>query len=350
MDENDIYQEIQERLKGQLVIIIGTGSSMALDYDFGMNSLESYLKKTVPLQINKNSKAVLEWKKVLLKRKSGLDFENSLNGVTSQILLNKIISETGKYVASINLKNLPKIEQGDIPLKALFKKLKETFCYVKPTIDVITPNYDLIIENALSQINLDFNDGFYGGLQKIFDWNESESQYFRFEHGKKTNDNYAKIKYHFKLHKVHGSLNYFVTNDLVVRNDTLSYFEKPFNLERFIITPGDTKHKRIVENRQFYREMDSAIEKAETYLFIGYGFNDLDIDKKICHNIKQYNKKAIIVTKDLTGDAPQILKDNPNIIAIAENKTGGSIIKYENSEINVNSTIWQIDVFANTIL
>lgn len=78
-----------------------------------------------------------------------------------------------------------------------------------------------------------------------------------------------------------------------------------------IITPGETKHKRIVENRQFYREMDNSIDKAQTYFFIGYGFNDIDIDKKICQNINQVNRKAIIVTKDLIGNALKIIKDNP---------------------------------------
>lgn len=349
-DLNIIYQEIQERLRKQLVVIVGTGSSMAVDYDFGMNSLETHLKKEIPIQIKKNDKALTEWKKVSHNRKHGHDFENSLNGISSQFLLNRIISETGKYVAYINNKNLSKINQGNIPIKSLFERLKQTFSYVNPSIDIITPNYDLIIENALSQCNLDYNDGFFGGLQKGFDWSESEQQFIRIERENKTNKVYSRIKPHFKLHKVHGSLNYFVDNDFVVRNDSLAYFDKTLNLERFIITPGDTKHKRIVENRQFYREMDSAIDKAQTYLFIGYGFNDLDIDKKICQNIKNSNRKAIIVTKDLTGNAPQIIIDNPNIIAIADNNCGGSIIKYDNSELNVKSTIWQIDVFANEIL
>jgi len=194
IDLNIIYQELQERLRKQLVVIIGTGSSMAVDYDFGMNSLEDHLKKEIPSQIKKNGKALSEWKKVLQNRKYGRDFENSLNGISSQFLLNRIISETGKYVAYINNKNLSKINQGNIPIKALFERLEQTFSYVNPVIDLITPNYDLIIENALSQCNIDYNDGFWGGLLKVFDWNESEQQYIRIEREKKTNKVYPRIK------------------------------------------------------------------------------------------------------------------------------------------------------------
>ena len=121
-------------------------------------------------------------------------------------------------------------------------------------------------------------------------------------------------------------------------------------LERFIITPGETKHKRIVENRHFYKEMDNAIEKAQTYFFIGYGFNDIDIDKKICQNINQESRKAIIVTKDLIGNTSNILKDNPSIIAICDNNKGGASICFEGNTIEVDKPIWQIDEFANEIL
>jgi hypothetical protein len=350
MSLDQIYQEIQDRLRKQLVVIVGTGSSMAVDYNFGMNALELHLKKEIPLQIAKNSKAIREWKKVTQNRKHGHDFENSLNGVTSQFLLDRIISETGNHVAKINHKNISKVTSGNIPIKILFERLKNTLSYVNPIIDIITPNYDLLLENALSHCNIDYNDGFYGGLQQKFDWLESEQLFNRIERDNKTKKIYTKIKPHFRLHKVHGSLNYFVYNDAVIKDDSLSYLEKFDNLDRFIITPGDSKHKRIVENRNFYREMDNAIDKAQTYLFVGYGFNDIDIDKKICQNINQASRKAIIITKDLTGNAPTFLNDNPNIIAIYDNNLGGSTIRYDNDIHELKTQIWQIDEFAKEIL
>jgi len=124
MNFDEIYQEIQDRLRRQLVIIIGTGSSISVDFNFGMSALESYLKIAIPLEIRGDTHAEKEWKLVLdcLKRK--IDFENSLNVVKSEFLLDKIIKETGKHVAKINYKNISRISLGDIPIIQLFERLK----------------------------------------------------------------------------------------------------------------------------------------------------------------------------------------------------------------------------------
>lgn len=350
MSIDEIYQEIQERLRRQLVLIIGTGSSISVDFDFGMSALESYLKKVIPLEIKGDKQAEKEWNLVLNCLKESIDFENSLNVVKSELLLNKIIKETGKHVAKINYKNISRISLGEIPIIQLFMRLKNLLSYTNPIIDIITPNYDLILENALSHCDIDYNDGFYGGIQKRFNWVESEKFYNRLENNNKTGKLYSKVYPHIRLHKVHGSLNYFIKNDNVYKNDSLSYHENSGDYERFIITPGETKHKRIVENRQFYREMDNSIDKAQTYFFIGYGFNDIDIDKKICQNINQVSRKAIIVTKDLIGNAMNIIKENPSIIAVSDNHKGGSIIRYEGHAIIHSKPIWQIENFTNEIL
>ncbi|MRX63872.1 SIR2 family protein [Maribacter luteus] len=350
MDLDEIYQEIQERLRKQLALIIGTGSSISIDFAFGMGALESHLKSVIPSVILGDKQAESEWKLVLDNLNKKIDFENSLNVVKSDFLLESIIVETGKHVAKVNYQNISKISIGEIPIIALFERLKNALSYTNPIIDIITPNYDLIIENALSHCDIDYNDGFYGGMQKRFDWAESEQLFNRLENDSKSRKVYSKIKPHVRLHKVHGSLNYFVKNENVYRNDSLSYFESINDYERFIITPGETKHKRIVENRHFYREMDNAIDKAQTYLFVGYGFNDIDIDKKIWQNINQVSRRAIIVTKDLIGNAKKIISENPEIIAISDNYNGGAIISYKGIEIEHDKPIWQIDEFANEIL
>jgi hypothetical protein len=350
MSLDEVYQEIQERLRRQLVLIIGTGSSISVDIEFGMSALETYLKTAIPLEIKGDLQAETEWDLVLNCLNDKIDFENSLNFVKSEFLLDKIIKETGKHVAKINYKNISRISLGDIPIIQLFGRLKNLLSYTNPIIDIITPNYDLILENALSHCEIEYNDGFYGGIQKKFNWVESEQLFNRLENNSKTGRAYSKVYPHIRLHKVHGSLNYFIKNENVFKNDSLSYYENSGDYERFIITPGETKHKRIVENRQFYREMDNSIDKAQTYFFIGYGFNDIDIDKKICQNINKVSRKAIIVTKDLIGNALKIIKENPSIIAISDNYKGGATIRYEGHEITHSNPIWQIEKFANEIL
>lgn len=350
MTLDEIYQEIQDRFRKQLVLVVGTGSSISVDYEFGMNALETHLRLIIPTIINGNKQAEKEWSSVLQNLDLKIDFENSLNVVRSKLLLNNIIRETGKHVAKVNYKNIKKISTGEIPIIELFNRIKNLLSYTNPIIDIITPNYDLILENALSHCEVEYNDGFYGGIQKKFNWNESEQRFNGVEVNVKSRKPIIKIYPHVRLHKVHGSLNYFVKDNNVYRNDSLSYYENTEEYDRFIITPGETKHKRIVKNRQFYHEMDNAIEKAQTYLFIGYGFNDIDIDKKICQNINETNRNAIIVTKDLIGNAKEIINDNPDIISIYDNYKGGAIIRYQNQEFTSLKPIWQIKEFANEIL
>ena len=96
--------------------------------------------------------------------------------------------------------------------------------------------------------------------------------------------------------------------------------------------------------------MDKTIEDVNTFFFIGYGFNDIDIDKKICDDIISKKKKAIIVTKELTSEKGLSLYNNPDNIIIIDNNKGGAKISYNNDSVDINIPIWQIDKFTQEIL
>lgn len=352
MDIDYIYSEIQNRLNTRVALVIGTGASMAVNYDFGMPSLERKLKINIPNLIINDKKAQVDWCNVVEKINQNIDFENALNEVKSEYLLDKIIVETGKHVASVSLNALQNVHKGSIPLIHLLSSLKNLLSKSHPLLDIITPNYDLIIENALSHCSIPYTDGFWGGYIKKYNWKEAKGDFTRIVASstarKGASEQKSMIPF-VRLHKVHGSLNYFIQNEDVVRIDSLAYFIEPSCYERFIITPGESKHKRIVLNRDFYVEMDKTIEEAGTYLFIGYGFNDIDIDNKIRSKIEQ-GKQAIIVTKALTSNVGVQLIDNPNNIIIVDNNRGGAKIYHNNQEIDFDKPIWEIDKFTKEIL
>ena len=355
LEIDDIYTEIQTRLNTNLALVIGTGCSMSIHSDFGMWALESYLDRVIPDLIKEDPQAITDWNNVKNKRKTGCDFENALNEVKSEFLLNLIIKQTGLHVTNVSLGALKNIHNGEIPIKSLFSKLKHLLSSSHPLLDIITPNYDLIIENALSQCGIPYTDGFHGGYSKKFNWNETKLSFIRVLENNTAKGNKQKKVYPIpipfvKLHKVHGSLNYFIQEEDVIRIDSLSYFPDIDYLERFIITPGESKHKRIVQNRSFYAEMDKTIEDVNTFFFIGYGFNDIDIDKKICDDIISKKKKAIIVTKELTSEKGLSLYNNPDNIIIIDNNKGGAKISYNNDSVDINIPIWQIDKFTQEIL
>ena len=350
LDKDEIYSEIQTRLNARLAIVIGTGCSMSIHPDFGMAALEKHLNNSIPHLIKGDKQAQADWKNVSVKRTQNIDFENALNEVKSEFLLDKIIAETGKHVTTISSKTLYQVHQGNIPLILLFSKLKHLLSPSHPLLDIITPNYDLIIENALSQCGIPYTDGFWGEYRKTFNWQEAKNNFIRYIDSVKPKGVVRQPIPFVKLHKVHGSLNYFIQNNDIVRIDTLSYFTELKTYERFIITPGESKHKRIVQNRNFYFEMDKTIEEVNTYLFVGYGFNDIDIDKKICANIESRGRKAVIVTKELTSSNGMLLINNPQNIIIIDNKKGGATIFYDNEKMDIDTPIWKIDEFTKEIL
>jgi hypothetical protein len=356
--KNKIYQEIQNRLdtNKKVTIIVGTGASISVDRDFGMDALEVHLKGIIQGLIDKQPELQLEWESVLKKRNEGVDFENSLNELKSDgELLEIVIRETANFVAKINRKYLPALQRREIhiPISTLFSKLKGKLSNENPTINIITPNYDLLLEYALIKEQINFSDGFYGNLQKEYDWKEVEFDFLRYENYKPRNSKTPKTRQittpHFKLHKIHGSLNYFVIRDKIIRDDTLT-FNDDINVDRFIITPGATKYKRQIKNLEFLTPCDNVIQEADCFLFVGYGFNDIEIDFKIRKALNN-GKNAIIVTKKMLGGGPDLISKHPKIIAIEAAATGkGSTIRHEGQVHNFNESLWEIDTFAREIL
>lgn len=347
---DDVYKEIQSRLDLQLAIIVGTGSSMSIDYNFGMGALEKHLSSIIPKLISTDSMAIKQWERVKKLLENGVDFENSLNEVSSEFLLSSIITETGRHVVSVSLANLDKIHQGHIPFHVLLEKLKNKLSFSHPRLDIITPNYDLVIENALAYAGMDYTDGFWGEYMMEFNWKQAKDSRIRLSSGLKGKGLTAKSMPFVRLHKIHGSLNYFINEGAVNRIDTLAYLPKPSIHNRFIITPGTSKFKKVTENRKLYSEMDEAINLAQTYLFVGYGFNDIDIDKDICQHLESKSKKAIIVTKELTSFKGLELYSNEDNIIIVDNGDNGAKISYLGNEFNIERPVWQIDEFANYFL
>jgi len=357
--KHEIFTEIQRRSNKQaqkITIIVGTGSSISVDSDFGMDSLENQLNESIPNHIIGNTTYQEEWINVLKRRKEGIDFENSLNEIKSEELLNFIVKETGSFVCRVNRKHILALRNDGIkiPISVLFKKLSNNFSLHNSVIDVITPNYDLLLESAFKSAKVSYTDGFYGNIQKEFNWKESEADFQRPSDFKtkssKSTDQKWKVINHFRLHKIHGSLNYFVFEDKILRDDTLAFIDID-DINRFIITPGNTKYKIIVETRDFYKKCDEAIENSDCFLFVGYGFNDNDIDIKIRRHLKQKGNNAIIITKKLLGKGKELIRSFPNIIAIEENSNnGGSFIHYQNEILMLPENLWKIDTFVNEIL
>ena len=80
------YMELQKIMKEKVLLVVGTGASMALDPRFGMGALRDELCNKIPDKISHDRDAVEQWKKVLYVLNNNGDLESALNEVKNKIL------------------------------------------------------------------------------------------------------------------------------------------------------------------------------------------------------------------------------------------------------------------------
>lgn len=73
----------------------------------------------------------------------------------------------------------------------LFVRLKNLLSYESNS-DIATIQLRFDFRNALSHCEIEYNDGFSGGIQKKFNWAESEQLFNRLENNDKTGKLYSK--------------------------------------------------------------------------------------------------------------------------------------------------------------
>lgn len=363
------YKALQQILEEKVLLVVGTGASMAVDIRFGMGALSKELLKKIPCQIEaneSNDKSKQQWQQVADKLQKGIDLENALKDVRDELLIKKIVRVTGDFVAELDktyklkiLDNKIKMPMGSF-IRRLYKGIKET----APVLDIITPNYDLLIEHCCDQLKIPYISGFYGGIRKHENWEEASNQMLciiSVRKGKKYKAE-PRTKKHIRLHKVHGSLNWFYSGSDKFEDNSLTYhnFSNDTSLERFIITPGDSKYQKAFLNLDSFSKANDAVEGEGAFVFIGYGFNDDHIQRKIVSEIENEKKPGIIITKELSGTAENLLAHSEKLWAVYHisknyNRVGENDSLIYNKEFNKplhinDKSLWKIQEFSREIL
>ena len=128
-----------------------------------------------------------------------------------------------------------------------------------------------------------------------------------------------------EIWKVHGCLDWFIDPDDQVRAVT-SARTIPNTWSPAIVTPGINKYEST--HREPFRSIidgaDNALENANAYLCVGFGFNDKHIQPKLLERWKQGNAFLVILTRTLSKDAKEMLKksNNSEFLALEKAKNG----------------------------
>jgi len=357
------YKEITSffRKNPTPLVVLGTGISCAIDSRFGMSNLKDELIEKVPSSIKGKTQLEKEWTDVIKALIANNDLENAMNNVKTEELINIVVKNAGNLIASLDEEFCKKIYSGEIewPCSILFKRLVDRLPESDRALHVVTPNYDMLAEYAFEKIKIPYINGFWGNIYKRFNWEQSNrlirlSKENILKRGKITHV-WNDLK-HINLHKVHGSLNTFWFNDEVIENNLWSW-DPPENCERVLVTPGISKFEKLAHFRkELILQFDKTLETKDSFLFIGYGFNDTHIECYIRPKLKTQKCNGIIVTRDDNVRIQKLLKESDNLWLICmeevSGKSGTRIFnkQYDDWLYLHDKQLWNIQEFTKELI
>lgn len=340
---------LQDFIRKKPTIIVGTGLSLSMRLP-GMSELLEHLKFMIPQRCNENRELLSEWDDCIkLIEQHG--FEDGLNKITiCDELLDFIILETARIVQrkdSEAHKLIPQMQISDYPFAKLLKHLVESLSPSNPTLNIITPNYDHLVEYACDLINVNCCTGFKGSYILKFDLNHLKTDIYRTTSFiDRRGPNFKKVP-RVRLLKPHGSLYWQRINDETIESYQIIDGAKPV-----IITPGSTKFKTSLIDpiMNAHREMaNECIQKSDSILIIGYGFNDVHLQTVLMDKLRA-GVDCLILTKWLSPTAKELIASFKQIIALEEDGHLKTRWHYNQQEGVWDDPIWSLDQFVKRVI
>ncbi|RLA53807.1 MAG: hypothetical protein DRQ98_08110 [Gammaproteobacteria bacterium] len=181
-------------------------------------------------------------------------------------------------------------------------------------ISIFTTNNDLLSEKALDALNINFNNGFGGGLDRVFN-----PARFHYTFSKKIDANLEKFEpldNMVYLHKLHGSISW-----VEQENNSL------FNIQEIPVIggqlKGDKKHVLIYPTplkqtqslgspySDLIREFQTKLSLPNSVIFIiGYSFSDEHLNNIIYQSLASNSSISVVIFGDC-ADCPLVkIRDN----------------------------------------
>jgi len=333
----NFQKQAQEYYARAPLIVLGSGASAAYGMS-GMGALGEYLVRSTDTS-GLSEKDVQAWAQFCELLKAKTDLETALQKVdVSDDLTSRIVTGTWKLLNSEDIGIFQRSLQ-DPKMFPLSRLLEHMFRTSLKTVDIVTTNYDRLAEYACDQIGRHHYSGFTHGA-------------FRQLVGSKE----ISCKRTVNIWKVHGSLDWFKSpfND-VVALPVLS--EIPPSFSPHIVTPGTQKYHRthLEPYRSIIQNADAAMSAAESYLCIGYGFNDEHIQPKLIEKCVRKNAPLTIVTYSLSPAAAQMVRDRKiqKFLAITRGSNDDESIIYSSESENPISTagnFWSLGGYLSLVM
>lgn len=331
----------QECISHAPVIILGSGASSAFGIP-GMPGLSSYFQRLeLPEQTTEADER--SWNEFT----GGLevaDLESVLNSVRlSGKMTDFVVKSTWDYLIGFDIDVFDKMLE-DVEIFPLTKIYRHLFRSTNKDINVITPNYDRLAEYAADAARIHHYTGFASGHLRSRVTGAVPRVLIGKEKARTVN-----------IWKVHGSLDWFRSDDGIVVGLPVSR-TRPKNLVPVIVTPGIEKY-RLTHDEPFLSikvEADKALRAAESFLCVGYGFNDSHLQTTLVERCRDKPVPLVLLTKSITDTAHAFLRGGKcgRYLAIEKCGDGCRIFSSEfpdGSELP-GRPLWMLDQFLTLIM
>lgn len=342
----DVFDDIVEEIKQKNLsrnnmpkLIIGTGLSVIYGVP-GMKELSEYLHKHINELREKDVKDM--WNKHYPNiQKNGLEAGLSNLIPEESVLVDVIKPMTANFILESEEKLHNEILNRDTGFSRLLKYLSGTVSINRRVIDIMTPNYDRIIELVCDKNGLGVITGFSGNIYGKFNKNLL----------KQPADTYnLKNTTWVRMFKPHGSLNWINENGQVyLTNNSEVLREKKEHIE--IVTPGNSKYRVGLTNNTFRcmrEEFNELLNPEDNYslLIYGYGFNDDHFDTAL---FDSFQKNVLILARDVKIEIINKALERKNITVFFHEDDKECMI-FKSKKYIIDSPLWNIDRFADTFL
>jgi hypothetical protein len=314
MDIAALKTQIQQHMSDGLVTIIGSGLSCAEGLP-SMGALAAHLD--LAFETLAPGKLRDEWANIAPKLAS-VGLEQALLDIPPTTELEEAIRrEVAAFVLSSESGVISEVfEKGRI--LRFTRLLKYLLC--PPTgIQVVTTNYDRLLEVAAEEAGIGVDTMFVGTFAGRLDDREARLSFCRDVTLHKNKPRFL-FADRMVLSKPHGSLDWYERNGSPVRHCG----EIP-GTNRLIIPPGQNKYRNGYNSPfDVHRERaNHAIDRASRFLIIGYGFNDVHLETHLKDRLKS-GVPTLVLTHDLTANAKSVLSSAPHFLALEAAEIAGT--------------------------
>lgn len=322
-----IQEHIQSFFDEGTVIIIGSGLSCAEGLP-GMGSLAEELKDKISEIVSEEDKNI--WQNIKTELDNETDLESTLLKIPPSESLEKQIKKvTYDYIYESDYGVYKDIIENNrkLRLTSLINKFQlETY-----PLNIITTNYDRLIEYSCESLEIQVDNMFFGKYLPKLDIKNSKESLDRIKNGRKIS--LSKVN----LYKPHGCLNWKKINEALV------YSQYKDIGDPHIITPGTNKYFNGYQTPfDINRELSNmCIDEAKRYIFIGYGFNDQHLETRLRAE-KNLKKPILILTRSFTSSINELLEKNSHIMGVQYEEPGKSKVIWRDRNESVEGNYWDI--------